>query len=233
MIANESEYKQENSLFQARQNMLLQQLRPMGIHSSKLFDIFVQVVREDFVPERQKSLAYADVNLSLDANNHMLTPTLEAQILQVSDVKPTDRVLVIGTGSGYLTALLAKLAKQVVSVEIDPHLIQQAEDNINHYALTNIRLKHGDVFNSDLQIELEKEGFFDVIVVTGSVSDNIEYFSQHLARSGRLFCVIGHSHTMQATLITKTQQKQFNTHVLFETYLPALLNIPNNQNFTL
>jgi len=158
----------------------------------------------------------------------MLFPKIEAKILQSVQIKPYENVLEIGTGSGYMTALLAHLAKQVTSVELHESLSQQAQEKLTLEGFDNISLSVADAAQG-----FQQDTSFDIIVITGSVPQLPESYKNSLAKNGRLFAVIGTAPVMEATLITRTSDTHFSTEVLFETQIPALENVSQNRTFTL
>jgi len=156
----------------------------------------------------------------------MLSPKLEARILQEVAVKKTDRVLEIGTGSGYMTALLAHEGQHVHSVEIIPEFKMQADQNLKAHGIANATLEVGDAASG-----WSRHGPYDVIVLTGSVPILPEAFQQSLNVGGRLFAVVGDAPVMEAKLITCVAEGEFNTVVLFETCIPPLKNVQQPQRF--
>jgi len=204
---------------QARFNMIEQQIRPWEVLDQRVLDLLSVVPREDFVPPQYRNLALVDMNLPLGHDQIMMSPKLEARVLQSLDIKPFETVLEIGTGSGYLTALLAKLAKQVYSIEIIPEFIKSAQVKLADHGITNVSLEEGDAAQG-----WPLDAPYDVIVITGSLPLLPEAFKQALNIGGRLFAIIGDSPSMEAVLITRVGEHQWTEEGLFETDLPALQN---------
>jgi protein-L-isoaspartate(D-aspartate) O-methyltransferase len=207
------------NLEQARINMLKGQIRTWGILAEDILNLLQATPREEFVPAVYRKLAFADLNLPIGTNEVMLTPMEEARMIQALAVKPSDSVLEVGTGSGYTTALLAKQAKHVYSVDINPDFI----DN------TQAKLKQQGIFNVSLTIADAAKGWnekqpYDVIAITGSLPLLPASFKHSLALGGRLFAILGQGPSMQATLITRIDDQAWQTEKLFETQLPPLHN---------
>ncbi|PIE82948.1 MAG: protein-L-isoaspartate O-methyltransferase [Candidatus Contendobacter odensis] len=201
---------------QARYNMIQQQIRPWEVLDPKVLDTLTAIPREDFVPERYRHLAFADVAIPLACGQTMLKPTIEGRLLQALAVKPDDHVLVVGTGSGYITACLAHLATNVVSVDIVPELIEAARLKLKAHGIKNTILHVGDALQG------WGEHQYDVIAITGSVATLYDVWRQSLKPGGRLFVVIGQAPVMEAQLITRLSEQEWINEELFETYLPPL-----------
>lgn len=200
----------------AKFNMIEQQLRPWEVLDGKVLSVLDQLDREDFVPELYKGLAYADCQIPLSKTTAMFPPTIEGRMLQALLIKPDDRILEIGTGSGYITACLATLGRQVVSLDINPTSQQAAAEILKSLSLNNIEFEQLNAFECDYV------GEFDVIAVTGSVAFVPDNLKQALTVGGRLFVIAGESPAMQALLITRVSKSEWITESLFETDLPAL-----------
>lgn len=211
---------------QARFNMVEQQIRPWEVLDQEVLDLLFVVKREEFVPEISRSLAFADLEIPIGFGEMMLSPKMEARILQELAIQPTESVLEIGTGSGYMTALLAHRAKHVLSVEINPALQVAAAQNLQRHGITNATLEAGDGAKGwPLQAP------YDVIVLTGSTPVLPEAFLQQLKVGGRLFAVVGDAPVMAARLITCTAKDAFNTIDIFETCVPPLKNALQPERF--
>lgn len=204
---------------QSRQNMVKQQVRPCDVLDERVLSTLKQIPREAYVPARYRKLAYAETAIPLNEREFMMQPLLEGQILQLLDIQPEDKVLEIGTGSGYLTACLARLARHVESYEIDPQLAEQAKATLQAQGISNIHIIVGDGLK---RTSVNKK--YDVIVLTGSVSELPDYFLQALNHNGRLFMVDGDAPSMQAHLIQRAADNGCNDTVVFETVLPRLVN---------
>ena len=211
---------------QARYNMVEQQIRPWDVLNQDVLNLLFKIRREDFVPEAHRALAFVDMEIPLGHGQAMWTPKLEARVIQELDIRPTDRVLEIGTGSGYLTALLSTQAAEVVSVEIVPEFTAAATQKLRAHGFDNIRLHTGDA-----ACDWPDEAGFDVIVLTGSTPLLSEALRRRLAVGGRLFAITGEAPVMQAQLITCTAPGAFRSVTLFETCVAPLLNAPHPAAF--
>ena len=203
---------------QARLNMIEQQIRTWEVLDQDVLDLIYQVHREDFVPDNYKQLALADTNIPLANGQLMMTPKLEARLLQAVALQKNDRVLEIGTGSAYLTALIAKRVQQVDSVDIFPDFTKEAAVKLENYQLENVQLHTGDVLS-----DWKTQAPYDVIIVTGSMSELDQSLQAQLTEAGRLFVIVGKSPVMEARLITRVGDKEWSSEILFETDLPALI----------
>jgi protein-L-isoaspartate(D-aspartate) O-methyltransferase len=211
---------------QARLNMVESQIRTWEVLDQTVLDLLLSVRREEFVPERYRSLAFADMQIPLGHGEVMLAPKMEARMLQELGVRRTDKILEVGTGSGYVTALLARLGGQVVTLERIMEFSQAATRKLAGHGLQNVQLHLGD----------GSEGWpaqapFDVILLTGSVPVLSESFQQQLAVGGRLLAVIGDPPVMTANLITRASERAFNSVGLFETAIPPLRNVKQPERF--
>lgn len=204
---------------QARFNMVEQQVRPWDVLDPKVLDLLFQVRREDFVPAQWRSLAFADLEIPLGHGVCMLPPRLEARMVQELAIEPTDRVLEIGTGSGHVAALLAHLAAEVVSVEIEPELADAAAQRVAA-AAPGRKVK---VVQGDGARDWADGAPWNAILLSGSVPAEPTALLERLAPGGRLLAVVGDAPVMRATLWTRTAQGTTRT-VLFETVIPALRN---------
>ena len=203
----------------ARHNMIEQQIRPWKIIDQNALDAMEQLPRESFVPGELKASAFTDMELPIGCGQVMLSPIMEGKILQYTEIKKSDKVLEIGTGSGYLTGLLALLSEHVYTVEIHPELSQSANEKLDGEELNNI-----SYIVADASSGFDQHGPFDVIILTGSVPVLPLSFQQSLKPGGRLFAVVGEAPAMEAQLITRLDNNQFVTENLFETVIPALEN---------
>lgn len=212
----------------ARHNMIEQQIRPWNVIDPVTLDALDAVPRENYVLDEMKESAFSDVELPIGHDQVMLFPKIEAKTLQSVQVQKTDNVLEIGTGSGYMTALLAHLADKVCTVEIHEQLSQQAQEKLTAEGFDNITFVVDDASKG-----FDQNAPYDVIVLTGSVPQLPESFKQSLKKGGRLFAVIGTAPVMEATLITRVSSSQYATEVLFETEIPELENVDHAEAFTL
>ena len=201
----------------ARFNMVEQQIRPWEVLDPRVLELLLKVHREDFIEQAHKDLAFADLEIPIGHGQFMLSPKLEARVLQELAINPGDHVLEIGTGSGYMTALLAHQASHVTSVDIVPEFISLASTRLAQYNLHNVTLRVADAAQG-----LPDAGLFDVIVLTGSTPVMPPSFLQQLKPGGRLFAVVGEAPVMQAQLLTSAGHDAFATVHLFETVIPTL-----------
>ena len=211
---------------QARYNMVEQQIRPWEVLDQEVLDLLFTVRREDFVPEAHRTLAFVDMEIPLGHGQTMWTPKLEARAVQEVAVRPTDRVLEIGTGSGYLTALLASRAAEVVSVDIVPEFTAGATEKLRAHGIENVILHTGDAAR-----DWPDDAGFDVIVLTGSTPLLSDAFRRRLRVGGRLFAIVGEAPVMEARLITCTAPGAFRSTTLFETCVAPLANAPQPAAF--
>lgn len=211
---------------QARYNMVEQQIRTWEVLDQDVLDLLFKVRREDFVPEAHRALAFVDMEIPLGHGQSMWTPKLEARVIQELALLPTDRVLEIGTGSGYLAALLASQALEVVSVDINPEFTAAATRNLHAHGFENITLRSGDGAR-----DWADDGSFDVIVLTGSTPLLSEAFRRRLHVGGRLFAITGEAPAMEAQLITCIAPGAARSVTLFETSVAPLLNAPHPAAF--
>ena len=209
----------------ARHNMIEQQIRPWEVLDQRVLDTLAAVPREAFVPERYQKVAFSDVAIPLGHGEFMMQPNVEARLLQALAVQPADHVLEVGTGSGYLTACLGRLATNVVSVDIIPEFTEAARNKLRAHGFNNIVLHSGDA----------SQGWgthrFNVIALTGSVATVSDEWRQSLSLGGRLFVVAGKPPALQALLITRAGEREWVQESLFETDLAPLRNAAPIQKF--
>ena len=210
----------------ARFNMVEQQIRPWDVLDPQVLELLIRLRREDFVPEACRMLAFADLEIPLGRGEKMLPPKLEARMLQEIALKPDETVLEVGTGSGYMTALLASLARHVCSVEIVPEFSAAAAEKLRACALNNITLEVGDAARG-----WERHAPYDAIVLTGSVPILPPAFEASLKPGGRLIAVVGEPPVMEAKLITCVTAGACRSESLFETCIPPLRNAPQPERF--
>jgi protein-L-isoaspartate(D-aspartate) O-methyltransferase len=213
---------------QARFNMVEQQIRTWEVLDQQVLDLMAEVPREDFVPAAYRNLAFADTCIPLAHGQTMMLPRVEARMLQALRVTPGDRILEVGTGSGFVTALLARLGAQVISIEIDDALSSSASDKLDAHAIENVELHSGDASRG-----WERSAPYDVIAVTGSLPVLEEGFQNSLAVGGRLFIVVGQEPAMEALLISRNGETQWSTDCLFETVLAPLTGVEVPERFVL
>ncbi|MGV8961459.1 MAG: protein-L-isoaspartate O-methyltransferase family protein [Stenotrophomonas sp.] len=198
---------------QARELMVEQQIRPWDVLDLRVLDVLARMPREAFVAQAHRALAYADIELPLGHGQKMMKPVVEGRMLQALDLQPGDEVLEIGTGSGFITACLGDLARDVLSLEIQPELADAARARLEAAKLgSNIRIEVADALNWQTQRH------FDAICVTAAVDTVPNQFLQWLRPGGRLFVVQGTSPVMQALLV----KADGTTESLFETDIDYL-----------
>ena len=210
----------------ARQNMIEQQIRPWEVLNQQVLDTFSAIPREQFVPEAWRNMAFTDFSIPLDHGQVMMPPRLEGRFLQAIEVQPFESVLEVGTGSGYLTAALASLAKHVYSVDLHADFIERAAKHLAANNLNNVTLEQGDAANG-----WDAHGPYDVIVLTGSVPELPAAFRNALRIGGRLIAVVGGDPIMEVILVTHGDEQQWSREALFETDLPPLENVTHRQAF--
>ena len=210
-----------NSLEQARDNMVKQQIRTWEVLDPKVLDLIARIPREDFVPGNYRELAFADTEIAIGHGQRMMTPKLEARILQALDIQPIDNILEIGTGSGYLTACLADMGGRVTSLDIHADFTARAGELMKGHGIDNVKLITGNGLEAP-----QEGGPFNVILVAGSVPRISEKLKRQLTLGGRLFAVAGDSPAMEAMLITRVGDYQWREEAIFETDL-ARLEIPD------
>ena len=218
---------------QARFNMIEQQIRPWEVLDSQVLALLAIIKREEFVPAAYKALAFADMEIPLSSNLQknpsqcMLSPKVEARLLQDLAVQKHEKVLEIGTGSGYMTALLAHRAQHVTTLEVDATLAQTARNN----------LQRAGIFNADVRVAdgtdtAARQGQFDVIVLSGSVADVPAALLEQLKAGGRLSAVVGFEPVMRATLMTRVGQAAWHSTQAWDTVAPRLLGFPEPSKFS-
>lgn len=210
---------------QARFNMIEQQIRPCDVLEARILELLHHVRREQFVPEGKKAMAFMDMEIPLGYGVFMWQPKLEARALQELHIGHSDRVLEIGTGSGYLTALLSALAGHVTSVEIVPELSEMARSHLQPLHRENVTLEVGDASGG---WGSEK---YDAIVLTGSTPVLPAAFQNSLNIGGRLFAIVGDAPVMEAKLITRVAADIYETVNIMETSVAPLQNAQQPKRF--
>jgi protein-L-isoaspartate(D-aspartate) O-methyltransferase len=213
---------------QARFNMVEQQIRTWEVLDQKVLDLMASMPREEFVPTAYRELAFADMNIPLDHHQLMMAPRVEARMLQALEIGTGDRVLEVGTGSGFVTALLTRLAGHVISVEIHDSLGREARAKLDAHGLDNVTLHTADGCRGR-----SEDAPYDVIAVTGSLPSLDEDFQEQLGVGGRLFAIVGEAPAMEALLIRRVSETQWATESLFETVIPALEGVEQPERFVL
>jgi len=212
---------------QARFNMIEQQIRPWDVLDAEVLELLHVVKRENFVPAAHKALAFVDAEIPLPGGQAMLNPKIEARLLQDVNLKKHENVLEIGTGSGYMAALLAHKGRHVTSVEVSPELKALAEKNLADNGVTNVTVELGNGAQG-----WANGAPFDVIVVSGSLPVLPEALLQQLKVGGRLAAIIGQAPAMKAQLITRTGEAGYDTRTLFETDVKPLSSATTPSSFT-
>ena len=202
----------------ARRQMVTQQVRTWDVSSAAILEILSEVPREQYVAAGFEPLAFAETELPIGHGQSMMTPNVEGRLLQSLALKSSDSVLEIGTGSGFLTACLARLSNSVTSIDIHQDFLDATAANLEDTGISNFEL-----FKMDATRELP-DGEFDAIAITGSVEVFDPRYVLALKNGGRLFVVVGKSPTMEARLILRTGENDWITNSLFETCLPPLVN---------
>lgn len=214
------------NLEQARFNMIEQQIRPWNVLDSDVLHLLSVVKREGFVPLVYRALAFVDMEIPLGHGQCMLAPRVEARMLQDAAVQKHEKVLEIGTGSGYMVALLAHRAQRVISLEINPELAQMARANLQKAGIHN-----ADVRQADGAKGAPAEGPFDVIMLSGSVAEVPPALLAQLRVDGRLIAIVGSEPVMRATIVTRSGEAEFKTSQPWDTLAPRLLNFPEPSRF--
>ena len=210
----------------ARHNMVEQQIRPCEVLDSRVLELVARAPREDYVPTIYRQLAFADMNIPLRHGQVMMHPKLEARLLQELEINPSDKILEIGTGSGYMTSLLAAFGRHVHSVEIFPEFTTAAARTLAAHGVRNITLDVGDGAQG-----WDRNAPYDVILVTGSLPVLPEALRQSLAPGGRLIAIVGHSPVMDVKRLRRLDAQSFREESLFETDLPPLVNATEPTKF--
>jgi len=214
------------NLEQARYNMVEQQIRPWEVLDPGVLSLLFEVKRERFVPAPHAALAFADMEIPIGHGEAMMQPKVEARILQELAVRPEDSVYEVGTGSGYLTALLARRARHVTSAEIHDDLHARGAANLARAGIANVTLVRGDSARAPLG-----ESAWDVIVLTGSTPELPQAFVDRLNPGGRLFAVVGDAPVMKAVVMSREADGGMRRTEVFETLLKPLVNAQSPARF--
>jgi protein-L-isoaspartate(D-aspartate) O-methyltransferase len=214
------------NLEQARTNMVEQQIRTWEVLDQEVLDLLYVVPREEFVSEPHRALAFSDLELPIGEGERMWQPKLEARVLQELSLRKTDKILEIGTGSGYLTALMAHRAGHVCSVEIKPALAAFGRANLERHGTDNVSLEIGDAARG-----WPAHAPYDVIVLTGSTPLLPPSLLEQLAPGGRLFAVVGEPPAMSARLVLSFEAGALRSSTLFETVIAPLVNAERPSRF--
>ena len=216
---------------QARFNMIEQQIRPWNVLDLDVLALLAVAKREEFVPAAYRAMAFVDTQVPLREGGArgqcMLEPKVEARVLQELNVQRHHKVLEVGAGSGYMAALLAHRAQQVMSVEIVPELARMAADNLRRASVVNARVVEGDGAKG-----LAGESPFDAIVLSGSVAVIPQALLDQLKVGGRLFAIVGNEPVMRATLVTRGGDREWTSREVFDTVAPRLVGFDEPSRFT-
>ncbi len=212
----------------ARSNMVEQQLRTWEVLNERVLDVLEHAPREHFAPKAYANLAYADMQIPIGRGQSMLEPKIEGRLIQALDPQPDERVLEIGTGTGFLTLCLARLAAHVTSVDMDTGMTDQAHQRLTAEGVENVELVTGDAAAG-----WDDGQQYDVIAVGGSLPELHQGFHRQLTPGGRLFVIVGHPPIMEALLITRVSDEQWSSESLFDTSTPALIGAYVTPNFSL
>jgi protein-L-isoaspartate(D-aspartate) O-methyltransferase len=219
----------------ARFNMIEQQIRPWDVLDLDILALLGAMKREEFVPLAHKALAFVDTEIplvpgaeaALKSGRCMLAPRVEARMLQDLHLRPNETVLEVGTGSGYMAALLGARAQRVISLEIDPVLARMARENLQRAGVGNVEVREGDGSKG-----VPGEGPFDAIVLSGSVAEVPPALLSQLKVGGRLAAIVGNEPVMRATFITRTGETAFETRQPWDTVAARLANFPEPSRFS-
>jgi len=204
----------------ARHNMVEQQVRrPWDVLDQRVLDLIARAPRDQYVPAKYRNVAYADLFLPLGHGQAMLTPKMEARVLQELEIGPKDRILEVGTGSGYFASLLAAMGAHVYSVDIYPEFVEGARTRLAAQGVQNVTLETGDAARG-----WSEHGPYDVIAITGAVPVLPDEFLKSLAAGGRLMAFVGKSPVIEAIRIRRLDGDAFERTAIFETDIPALVN---------
>ncbi|MDG2353740.1 MAG: protein-L-isoaspartate O-methyltransferase [Gammaproteobacteria bacterium] len=211
---------------QARSNSIDQQIRPWGGLNYIANNALRNTPREDFVPEKYQNLAFADIEIPLSAKAKMFSPKIEGRLLDALDIQKNETVLEVGTGSGYLTAVVSKLCKSITSIEIDEELSENAQERLNTLNIDNAQLEVGDASKG-----WSSNDFFDVVIVGAAVPEITGRYFHLLNVGGRIFVVEGTGNAMSAKLITRISEHKWETKALFETHLDTMQGLETAKSF--
>jgi len=218
----------DTSIERARFNMIQQQIRPWNVADDQVLSVMAEIPRERFVPDAYRSLANADIEIPIGDGQSMLAPKVVARMLQALAVHKVDKILEIGTGTGYTTACLSRLGGRVLSIEIHAGLAEQARAVLEAMKLGRLEVRVGDGLAGPVDGKP-----FDVIAVTGSLPNDeaLAPLQEQLAPGGRLFAVVGEDPVMEALLVTRVDGGRFHRRSLFETSVPVLEKAPEPERF--
>jgi protein-L-isoaspartate(D-aspartate) O-methyltransferase len=211
---------------QARFNMIEQQIRPWDVLDQEVLGLLAIVKREKFVPAAYSALAFADFEIPLPAGQQMLSPKIEARVLQELNVRKHESVLEIGAGSGYMAALLAHRARHVLTVDIDPTLVALAQENLSANGVSNVEVALGDA-----ALGWPAQAPYDVICVSGGLPVLPRELLEQLKIGGRLAAFVGGLPVMRAQIVTRVGEAEFRVSEVFDTYVAPLTNAVEPSRF--
>ncbi|MFT6834566.1 MAG: protein-L-isoaspartate(D-aspartate) O-methyltransferase [Francisellaceae bacterium] len=211
----------------AQINMIKQQIQTWGVNDTKILDLLLTTPRNYYTPAQYDAFAYTDMEIPLDHNEFMLLPQIEAKILQLLEIKPDDKVLEIGTGSGYFTALLAKMAKSVITVDINEDFSTTAKHKHKSQGIYNIKYETTDASNG-----FSENGPYNIIIITGGLYSLPEQFKKDLKVNGKIFAFLGEKPNMEATVIKHTSIDAWSSQVHFETSVALLKGASEKEIFS-
>ncbi len=211
---------------QARFNMIEQQIRPWNVENASVLELLGTVKREDFVPLAQKALAFTDMAIALPGGQTMLAPRVQARLLQDAALQPTDKVLEIGTGTGFMAALMAKQAQRVIALELNSELADMARSNLQRAGIHNAEVRVADAAKGT-----PADAPFDVIMLGGSLAEVPQALLDLLKVGGRLVGIVGSEPIMHAQRITRTSATNFTVVELWDDNAPRLANFPQPSSF--
>jgi len=206
------------NLEQARSNMIDQQIRSWEVLDSRVLDVMREIPREEFVPTRHRKIAFSDLRIPLGHNQLMMKPIEQGRLLQGVALEEGEKVLEIGTGSGFITACLAKMTGNVISIEIIEEIAEQAKANLEARDTEGVQLQTGDALEAGFD-----DNEFDAIVVAASVASIPDQFVRWLRPGGRLFIVRGKSPAMEALVVTRNDSGRLSEQSIFDTDMPRLV----------
>ncbi len=214
------------NLEQARVNMVEQQVRTWEVLDPYVLDALREVPREDFAPADYRRMAFSDLRIPLAHDQVMMKPIEEGRMLQALEIQPGQRVLEIGTGSGFTAACLAHMGAEVLSIEIFEALVERARRRFKRLSIDGIEVRQADALG-----DFDPGETFDAVAVTGSAAEVPERFRQWLKPGGRLFAVRGFSPVMEAVALTRSEHDHWQVDSLFDTDLPRLVGAEDRPQF--
>jgi len=222
------------SVNQAREQMIEHQVRAWEVLDARVLNVLRNVPREQFVPDSQRFLAFADVDVTLPHGQHMLRPNITGRLLQALELSGTERVLEIGTGTGFVTACLAAASAHVKSFELFADLADAARANLAAVGTRNVEVVTADALQAGVQLESGAggSGRYHAIAITGSLPVYDDRFQRMLEVGGRLFVIVGDAPVMETRLVRRVAEDGWTTESLFETVVDPLINARRASGFT-